>query len=123
MVQITQNKIAREQMPRARAGSKILKVDSNPEAMLAKADKKLARLIERTGPFKLDLPHMQSPFEALAESIVYQQLSGKAAASIFGKLKALVGQNGDFAPETVLAQTEASLRQCGLSRAKTLSII
>lgn len=53
---------------------------------LTAADPKLGRLIERAGPFTLTLASTQSPFEALLQSIIYQQLHGKAAASIHRKL-------------------------------------
>jgi len=54
-------------------------------------DARLGKLIERVGPLRLRLAHLQSPFEALAESIVYQQLSGYAAAAIFARTVALFG--------------------------------
>ena len=53
---------------------------------LAAADPKLGRLIQRAGPFTLRIASTQSPFEALVESIVYQQLHGKAAATIHRRL-------------------------------------
>jgi DNA-3-methyladenine glycosylase II len=53
---------------------------------LSAADPKLARLIARAGPFTLRVASAQSPFEALLESIVYQQLHGKAAATIHRRL-------------------------------------
>ena len=53
---------------------------------LSAADPKLGRLIHRAGPFTLRLASAQSPFEALVESIVYQQLHGKAAATIHRRL-------------------------------------
>src|SRR5438045_693953 len=52
-------------------------------------DKSLARMIDRVGPFRLRPAAMQSPFETLAESIAYQQLTGKAAATIWGRVVAL----------------------------------
>ena len=55
-------------------------------AALSAADPKLARLIQRAGPFTLRLATTTSPFEALLESIIYQQLHGKAAAAIHAKL-------------------------------------
>jgi len=55
-------------------------------AELSAADPKLGRLIARAGPFTLKLASKQSPFEALLESIIYQQLHGKAAAAIHAKL-------------------------------------
>ena len=53
---------------------------------LAAADPKLGRLIQRAGPFTLKVAGSQSPFEALVEAIVYQQLHGKAAATIHRRL-------------------------------------
>jgi DNA-3-methyladenine glycosylase II len=55
-------------------------------AHLTAADPKLGRLIQRAGPFTLRIASAQSPFEALVESIVYQQLHGKAAATIHRRL-------------------------------------
>ena len=57
-------------------------------AHLSSRDAKLRRLIERAGPFTMKLASKQSPFEALLESIVYQQLHGKAAAAIHARLLA-----------------------------------
>ena len=51
---------------------------------LTAADPVLGRLIERAGPYTLRLKSQHSPFEALLESIIYQQLNGKAAAAILG---------------------------------------
>ncbi len=53
---------------------------------LRAADPKFHSLIERVGPCRIELGHMQNPFQALAESIVYQQLTGRAAATIHGRL-------------------------------------
>jgi DNA-3-methyladenine glycosylase II len=53
---------------------------------LAAADPKLGKLISRAGPFTLRLSSTQSPFEALVQSIIYQQLHGKAAAAIHRRM-------------------------------------
>ncbi|MGH7272189.1 MAG: DNA-3-methyladenine glycosylase family protein, partial [Polyangiaceae bacterium] len=53
-------------------------------AHLSEKDRRLAALIGRTRRFRIELKHAQTAFHALAESIVYQQLNGKAAATIFG---------------------------------------
>src|SRR5580692_4413156 len=53
---------------------------------LSTADPKLGKLIERAGPLTLRISSTQSPFEALVESIIYQQLHGKAAATIHRRL-------------------------------------
>src|SRR5436305_6392555 len=55
-------------------------------ADLSAADPKLGRLIERAGPFTMRVASAQSPFEALVEPIIYQQLHGKAAATIHRRL-------------------------------------
>ncbi len=57
-----------------------------PVTSLPQADPKLGKLIERAGPFTMRLKSSHSPFEALLESIVYQQLHGKAAAAILQRL-------------------------------------
>ena len=58
-------------------------------AALRKADPKLGQVIRQAGPCTLAPEKMHSPFEALARAIVYQQLSGKAAATIMGRVRAL----------------------------------
>jgi DNA-3-methyladenine glycosylase II len=68
-------------------------------AALSAADPKLGRLIERAGPFTMKLAGRQSPFEALLESIIYQQLHGKAAAAIHARLLASFAAPGD--PDTL----------------------
>lgn len=59
-------------------------------AHLRRADVHLAAAIDAAGPFALQPQPLQSPFEALLRSIVYQQLSGKAAATIYGRVEALL---------------------------------
>ncbi len=98
---------------------------------LAAADPKLGRLIERAGPFTMKLASTLSPFEALLESIVYQQIHGKAAAAIHAKLLA------GFAPaiadsglplgthptaQHLLDCPNEQLRQAGLSHNKALAV-
>jgi DNA-3-methyladenine glycosylase II len=62
------------------------------------------------------------PFDALAESIAYQQLSGKAAATIFGRVRALYPKRKWLDPEQLLATPDETLRAAGLSRAKTAAL-
>jgi DNA-3-methyladenine glycosylase II len=90
---------------------------------LAKVDKKLGKLMEAKEAFVLKISHIQSTFEALAESIVYQQLTGKAAASIFNRLKVLTHETNFPTPDELLALPEAKIRSVGLSQAKTLALI
>jgi DNA-3-methyladenine glycosylase II len=86
---------------------------------LAERDPVMARLTEMAGPCRIARPRM-SHFESLARSIVFQQLAGKAASTIYGRFRALVA--GDLSPEAVLALGDAELRGAGLSRNKAASI-
>lgn len=88
---------------------------------LSSADPTLARLMEVAGPFTLEVRRMHDPFEALARNIVYQQLHGKAAASIHARVVALFG-GGKLRPDDVLAASEESLRGAGLSAAKLAAL-
>src|SRR4051812_29230057 len=88
-------------------------------AALAARDPVMASLVERVGPCRIPKRNM-TPFEALARSIVYQQLAGKAAAAIYGRFRALV--SGELTPEAVLALPEEALRGAGLSGNKAASI-
>jgi len=76
--------------------------------------------MKRCGPFAIQLRPAATPFEALAESIVYQQLHGKAAASIFGRVKAIHG--GALDPARILDTPDEQLRAAGLSRAKLAAL-
>jgi len=84
-------------------------------------DASLARVIDTVGPFRLQLIEASSIFAALAQAIVYQQLTGKAAATIFARFCALF-PGADPAVEQVLAASEEELRGAGLSRSKLLSL-
>ncbi len=90
---------------------------------LRTADPALARLIDAVGPFRMQLASTQSLFGALAQAIVYQQLNGKAAATIFGRVRALFPRaKGGFDHEHILGASDESLRGAGLSRSKMLSL-
>jgi 3-methyladenine DNA glycosylase/8-oxoguanine DNA glycosylase len=90
-------------------------------AQLCQADRTLARLIDAVGPFTMQLKQRAGVFHALAEAIVYQQLSTKAAATIHGRLVALFPGEG-LTPWGVLQASDEALRAAGLSRAKMLAI-
>ncbi|HEV2223206.1 MAG TPA: DNA-3-methyladenine glycosylase [Candidatus Acidoferrales bacterium] len=88
---------------------------------LSKNDRRLARLIEKAIEFRLEIEEAQSPYEALLEAIAYQSISGKAAATIFARIKAL-GANGRCpTPEEILRVRKPALRKAGLSGAKILA--
>jgi 3-methyladenine DNA glycosylase/8-oxoguanine DNA glycosylase len=89
---------------------------------LRRADPILARIIDATGPCRLQPDHEQSPFEALVEAVCHQQLTGKAAQTILGRVKALHPHRPFPGPEDLLATPDEKLRAAGLSRAKTASV-
>ena len=85
---------------------------------LRNADPVMAQIIERVGPYKLLA--REPTFETLARSITFQQLSGKAAGTIFGRLKKTVGRR--FTAVAFLKLTPEELRACGVSRQKVASL-
>jgi len=95
-------------------------------AALSAADPKLGKLIARAGPLTMRLAGGQSPFEALTESIIYQQLHGKAAAAIHARLLAGFADASGGArhpdPQQLLDCPKAQLRAAGLSHNKTLAL-
>ena len=84
---------------------------------LKRVDPVLARVIEIVGPCRLESRREGTHFQALVRSIVYQQLSGKAAATILSRFNALYPDKTPT-PEAVLATSDADLRAVGLSRQK-----
>jgi 3-methyladenine DNA glycosylase/8-oxoguanine DNA glycosylase len=87
------------------------------------SDPTLARVIDAVGPFGLEIQKTSSVFVALSEAIVYQQLSGKAAATIFARVCALFPRaRAGLRPEPLLRASDAKLRGAGLSRAKLLAL-
>jgi DNA-3-methyladenine glycosylase II len=89
---------------------------------LAATDPRLAALIARSIRYNIKPASSICPFDALAESIVYQQLSGKAAATIFGRVRALYPRAKYLDPQKVLATADEKLRAAGLSRSKTAAL-
>lgn len=93
---------------------------------IQKRDKKLGKIISQVGPCALKLDEMHSPFASLAEAIIYQQLTGKAAGTIAQRVKNLFVENGTAVsypePHRFLEASDELLRSAGLSRAKTAAI-
>ena len=89
---------------------------------LAASDPRFAELIARSRPFEPRLAVLVRPFDSLAESIAYQQLSGKAAATIWGRVRALYPRRKWLDPKQVLATPDETLRACGLSGSKTAAL-
>ena len=82
---------------------------------LKKSDAVLAQIIERAGPYKIT--YTEPGFETLVRSIVFQQLNGKAAATIFGRLKT-AAKADPVTPESILKLRPARMRALGLSKQK-----
>jgi 3-methyladenine DNA glycosylase/8-oxoguanine DNA glycosylase len=89
---------------------------------LTKVDSVLGGLIRRVGPCKLKPKARRSPFEALVQAVVYQQLNGTAAAAIFGRVKALYPGRRFPTPDDLVATPDETLRKAGLSRAKIAAL-
>jgi 3-methyladenine DNA glycosylase/8-oxoguanine DNA glycosylase len=97
----------------------------DPEAArahLRAVDRHFASLIERIGPLGLQARPTHSTFRALAEAIVYQQLTGRAAATILGRVRALYPGKAFPSPADLLATDEVTLRGAGLSGAKAAAL-
>jgi DNA-3-methyladenine glycosylase II len=82
---------------------------------LKKSDPVLCAIIERVGPCRLQLS--PADFSNLAETIVYQQLNGKAADVIFTRFAKLAGE--PLTPEGILRLSDEQLRSVGLSKQKS----
>jgi DNA-3-methyladenine glycosylase II len=87
-------------------------------AHLTAEDPLLAKVIEGAAEFRIQSDGTESPYEVLMESIAYQSISGKAAATIFGRIKALGSEGRPPSPEEMLRLRRATLRKAGLSGAK-----
>ncbi len=82
---------------------------------LKKSDPVLAAIIEKIGPCKMQFG--EPTFHSLAEAILYQQLNGRAAVTIFNRFTALAGD--PLTPEGILKLTDTQMRGVGLSKQKT----
>ncbi len=91
-------------------------------AHLLERDPVLGRVIARVGEFRLRPRRTRTLFGALLESIAYQQLTGRAAATILGRVLALCERPHAPAPEEILALPDEPLRAAGLSRNKIAAL-
>ena len=81
----------------------------------------MARLIERFGKLRVR-SYPQVPYEALCEAVIYQQLHGKAAATIFGRVVDQLGDGSFPEPQRVADASDEALRAAGLSRNKAAAL-
>ncbi|HJT69303.1 MAG TPA: DNA-3-methyladenine glycosylase [Terriglobales bacterium] len=86
---------------------------------LKKCDPVLRAIIERVGPYRIE--YGEPTFHSLAEAIIYQQLNGKAALTIFKRFAALAGD--PLTPEGILKVTPEQMRSVGLSKQKSSYLI
>ena len=87
---------------------------------VASRDPVLAELVSRAGPIKHRPRDPDGPFGALVSAIVFQQLAGRAAQAIHGRVRATVGDT--LTPETLNKASDAALRAAGLSANKLASL-
>jgi DNA-3-methyladenine glycosylase II len=90
--------------------------------VLARRDRALAAAMARVGPCTLRVPARVDPYRHLLESIVYQQLAGRAAAAIFRRLCLQVGAGRAPGRRRLARASMASLRAAGLSTNKALAV-
>ena len=81
---------------------------------LKNCDKTMASIITRVGPYKIT--YREPTFQALARAIVFQQLNGNAARTIYGRLEEAAG--GTIAPESIQNLSVGEMRRAGLSKQK-----
>jgi DNA-3-methyladenine glycosylase II len=87
---------------------------------LAARDPVLRRLVELVGPIRYSQRSPDGPFAALARAIVFQQLAGRAAQAILGRVVTAIG--GQLTPQAITAAPDELLRAAGLSRNKLASL-
>jgi DNA-3-methyladenine glycosylase II len=91
----------------------------NASIVYLRKDKHLGKVVRRHGPIEHRREHSMDAFQSLAEAIVYQQLSGKAAATILKRFVALFPKKKFPTPDDVLKIKKEKLRSAGLSGQKT----
>jgi 3-methyladenine DNA glycosylase/8-oxoguanine DNA glycosylase len=91
------------------------------ERELSKLDEDMSFLIQRAGPCTLDYSQKNDLFITLARSIIYQQLHGKAAATIFQRLQGLFPRAG-LTPRSILRTSDEKIKSAGLSQNKLLAL-
>jgi DNA-3-methyladenine glycosylase II len=92
------------------------------EIHLTKVCRRFARVVPKHEPYPTSFEKTKDPFRALVRSVVYQQLSGKAAATIHGRVLALFPDKDHPDPEDLLAAAPETLRGAGLSRQKIAAL-
>jgi DNA-3-methyladenine glycosylase II len=89
---------------------------------LSRIDQRLASLVARSRRYEIEPNPKVRTFDSLAESIAYQQLNGKAAATIWGRVRAIFPKRKFLEPQAVLKTPDETLRAAGLSRSKVAAL-
>jgi DNA-3-methyladenine glycosylase II len=92
------------------------------EQYLSQVSKRFARVVVNHEPYPTAFEKKKDPYRALVRSVVYQQLSGKAAATIHGRVLALFPDKDHPDPEDLIAAAPETLRTAGLSRQKIAAL-
>jgi DNA-3-methyladenine glycosylase II len=92
------------------------------ELHLSSVDKRMGKLLAAHEPFPTKFPRNNDPYEALIRAVVFQQLSGKAANTIHGRVLALFPGKKHPDPEDLLKAKDELLRSAGLSRQKAAAL-
>ena len=92
------------------------------EKHLATVCKRFGRVVPSHEPYPTNFERQRDPYRALVRAVVFQQLSGKAAATIHGRVLALFGNKEHPDPEDILAASDVTLRGAGLSRQKIAAL-
>lgn len=89
---------------------------------LRRSDPGLARVIEQVGRCRMQVGYAETHLASLVRAIIYQQLSGKAAATIYGRFRALYPEDRFPSAEEIRGTHHARLRKCGVSRQKQAAL-
>ena len=92
------------------------------DRFLASQDPDFAALIAKIGPSRLGIERKREPYQALMRAVTYQQLHGRAAEAIMGRVIGLFPDHPFPPPDLFLARTDQELRGCGLSANKLLAM-
>jgi DNA-3-methyladenine glycosylase II len=92
------------------------------EKHLSTICKRFAGVVAKHEPYPTSFERQRDPYRALVRAVVFQQLSGKAAATIHGRVLALFADKDHPDPEDILAASDAALRGAGLSRQKIAAL-
>lgn len=102
--------------------SRVIELPTNALSRLGRADPRLRKMMRRLGPFALRCRTQPSSYAFLARSIVFQQLSGRAATTIYRRLCALHDGRRPPPPPLLISTADSALRGAGLSRQKIAAL-